>query len=128
MPGAEHRGNFTTRRRLCGLQVRCCLRPLLPALPSITAPGPSSPPAKRATSAPVDVAMPKRSGLDATRALPTECPGRAVVLVTGRDDQAVVLEGMALGVRGFVVKSVAPEEFVDAIRAAAPGGTYLSPV
>jgi DNA-binding NarL/FixJ family response regulator len=75
----------------------------------------------------LDVAMPKRSGLDATRALLVEAPGTAVVLVTGRDDQAVVLQGMALGVRGFVVKSGVTEELVDAIRAAARGATYWSP-
>jgi DNA-binding NarL/FixJ family response regulator len=76
----------------------------------------------------LDVAMPKRSGLDVARALLTDSPGTAVVLMTGQEDQAIVLEGMTLGVRGFVVKTVATEELVDAIYAAARGATYVSPV
>jgi DNA-binding NarL/FixJ family response regulator len=76
----------------------------------------------------LDVAMPKRSGLDVARALLTDSPSTAVVLVTGGEDQAAVLEGMALGVRGFLVKSVATEELVEAVHAAARGATYLSPV
>src|SRR5438094_6511360 len=89
------------------------------AVVGVAADGEEAVAAARATQPDVallDVAMPKVSGLDATRALLTDSPGTAVVLVTGRDDQAIVLEGMALGVRGFVFKSVATEELVDAIR------------
>ncbi len=75
----------------------------------------------------LDVVMPKLSGLAAARELLAGAPETAVVLVTGSADLGFVLEGMALGVRGFVVKTAAPDELFGAIRAAAGRTTYMSP-
>jgi DNA-binding NarL/FixJ family response regulator len=75
----------------------------------------------------LDVLMPKLNGLDAARVLLTSAPDTAVVLVTGGADLEFVLEGMTLGVRGFVVKTAAIDELFDAIKAASQGATYVSP-
>jgi len=75
----------------------------------------------------LDVVMPKRNGLDAARMLLTASPTSALVLLTGRADHGFVLEGMTLGVHGFVEKGAAAAELVAAIQAAARGVTYVSP-
>ena len=75
----------------------------------------------------IDLVMPRLHGLDVTRALLTKSPKTAVVLLTGSGDLGFVLEGMTLGVRGFVVKNSALEELCDAIKAASRGATYVSP-
>ena len=75
----------------------------------------------------LDVMMPTLGGMDVTRRLLDVAPDTGVVLVTGGTDLRFVLEGMTLGVRGFVVKTAPAEEFFDAIRAAARGATYMSP-
>jgi DNA-binding NarL/FixJ family response regulator len=75
----------------------------------------------------LDVVMPKRNGLDVARALLTASPPSALVLMTGRADHGFVLEGITLGVHGFVEKTAAAAELVEAIRAAARGVTYVSP-
>jgi len=76
----------------------------------------------------LDLIMPKLDGLDTARALLTRAPRTAVVLLTGSGDLGFVLEGMTLGVRGFVTKTAAIEELFDAVKAASRGATYLSPV
>jgi DNA-binding NarL/FixJ family response regulator len=75
----------------------------------------------------LDVMMPTLGGIDVTRQLLDVAPDTGVVLVTGSTDLRFVLEGMKLGVRGFVVKTAPAEEFFDAVRAAARGATYMSP-
>jgi DNA-binding NarL/FixJ family response regulator len=75
----------------------------------------------------LDLIMPSLNGLDAARALLTTASETAVVLVTGSGDLGFVLEGMTLGVRGFVVKTAAVEELFDAVKAAGSGATYVSP-
>ena len=71
----------------------------------------------------LDVLMPKVGGLDAARDAITRAPDTAVVLITGGGDLGFVLEGMAIGVRGFVVKSAAIEELQAAIKAVSRGAT-----
>ena len=75
----------------------------------------------------LDALMPKRSGLDAARGLLNDTRLPAVVLVTGAANHDLVMEGMALGVHGFVDKAAAAVELFDAIQAAARGATYISP-
>ena len=75
----------------------------------------------------LDVIMPTLGGLDVARQLVGVTPHTQVVLVTGTSDLGFVLEGMALGVRGFVAKAAVASELFDAIRAAARGATYVSP-
>jgi two-component system response regulator NreC len=75
----------------------------------------------------LDVVMPKLNGLDVARALLISAPNTAVVLLTGSGDLGFVLEGITLGVRGFVARTAALEELFDAVKAANRGATYVSP-
>lgn len=83
--------------------------------------------AKRPHVAVLDVVMPKLNGLDAARALHSAAPDTAVVLLTGSTDLGFVMQGMALGVRAFCVKTAAAVELFDAVKAAAQRATYVSP-
>jgi DNA-binding NarL/FixJ family response regulator len=75
----------------------------------------------------MDIRMPRLNGLDATRALlATEDPPRVIVLTTFDADEYVV-EALAAGADGFLLKDTPPQQVVDAIRKVADGEPMLSP-
>jgi DNA-binding NarL/FixJ family response regulator len=75
----------------------------------------------------LDVRMPRKTGLDVLAAL-AKAPRRPpCILLTTFDDDAVALEGIKLGARGFVMKDVSLDQLADAIRTVAAGGTLINP-
>ena len=75
----------------------------------------------------MDIRMPRMDGLKATRVLMSRPrPPRIIVLTTFRAD-ALVLEALAAGADGFLLKDSAPPEIVAAIRRVAEGDPMLSP-
>ena len=75
----------------------------------------------------VDVSMPGLNGIDATRQMLAALPTLAVVLLTMHDEELHVSAALRAGVRGYVLKTQAADELLDAIRTVSTGGTYLSP-
>jgi len=75
----------------------------------------------------VDVSMPGLNGIDATRQMLAAVPTMAVVLLTMHDEELHVSAALRAGVRGYVLKTQAADELMDAIRTVSTGGTYLSP-
>lgn len=75
----------------------------------------------------VDVSMPGLNGIDATRQMLAAVPTLAVVLLTMHDEELHVSAALRAGVRGYVLKTQAADELMDAIRTVSIGGTYLSP-
>jgi len=75
----------------------------------------------------LDLIMPELNGLDAARALLRKDAGVKIILVTQYADRAYVLEALTLGVRGYVLKSQAPPDLLQAIREVCRGSTYISP-
>lgn len=73
----------------------------------------------------MDISMPGTNGLTATRALRQQQPAIAIVTLTRHSDDAYVQELLRAGVSGYVLKQSAPNELLQAIRAAARGGQYL---
>ena len=73
----------------------------------------------------MDISMPGTNGLAATRALRQQQPAIAIVTLTRHSDDAYVQELLRAGVSGYVLKQSAPNELLQAIRAAARGGQYL---
>jgi DNA-binding NarL/FixJ family response regulator len=73
----------------------------------------------------LDVRMPKKGGLDVLRALEARAP--KTILLTTFDDDAVALEGVRLGARGFLLKDVSCEQLTSAIHTVADGGTLINP-
>jgi DNA-binding NarL/FixJ family response regulator len=73
----------------------------------------------------MDISMPGMNGLVATRKLRELRPDMAIVSLTRHGDDAYVQELLRAGVAGYVLKQSAPDELLQAIRAAASGGQYL---
>jgi DNA-binding NarL/FixJ family response regulator len=75
----------------------------------------------------MDIRMPQVDGLAATRALHARAdPPRVIVLTTFDADEHVV-EALAAGADGFLLKDTPPPEIIAAIRAVAAGDPMLSP-
>jgi DNA-binding NarL/FixJ family response regulator len=75
----------------------------------------------------MDIRMPRLDGLAATRELHARPdPPRVIVLTTFDADEHVV-EALAAGADGFLLKDTAPTEIVNAVRLVAAGEAMLSP-
>jgi DNA-binding NarL/FixJ family response regulator len=72
----------------------------------------------------LDVRMPKKTGLEVLEAL-----GGAVatLVLTTFDDDAVAVQAIKLGARGFLLKDVTRTQLAEAVRTLAGGGSLLSP-
>jgi DNA-binding NarL/FixJ family response regulator len=75
----------------------------------------------------LDVRMPGRSGLDVLKGLKQTGELPPTIILTTFDDDAVVLEGIRLGARGYLLKDVSLEQLVEAIRTLVRGGTLIRP-
>lgn len=75
----------------------------------------------------VDIRMPVVDGLQATRALARLPHAPAVIIVTTFDDDAYVLDAIAAGAQGFLLKRCSARELVSAVHTVATGSSILSP-
>ena len=75
----------------------------------------------------LDLMMPGLNGLEVARQLPRQSPGVRVVVLSMYDDEGFVLEALANGVSGYVLKDSNSSDFVHAVREVAAGRRYLSP-
>jgi DNA-binding NarL/FixJ family response regulator len=75
----------------------------------------------------LDVNMPGRPSLPAIPELLAASPGAAVVVMTMQDEPAYARAALTAGASGYVLKEAAEAELLEAVRAAAAGGTYLNP-
>ena len=75
----------------------------------------------------LDLAMPQLNGLDAARAILRVSASTKTVLLTMHTEDRYVSEALKAGVRGYVLKSQASTDLIQAIREVARGMTYLSP-
>jgi DNA-binding NarL/FixJ family response regulator len=75
----------------------------------------------------LDVRMPQKTGVEVLAALArTACPPPCILLTTF-DDDAVALDGIQVGARGFLLKDVSLDQLAEGIRAVAAGGTLIRP-
>ncbi len=75
----------------------------------------------------LDLNMPGGSSLEAIPIIAESSPGTAIVVLTMQEDPAFAREAMRAGAKGYVLKQAAGTELVQAVRAAADGGTWLNP-
>jgi two-component system response regulator NreC len=75
----------------------------------------------------VDFSMPRLNGLDAAKEIQKVSVRTKVILLTVHREEQYVLEAMAAGVKGYVLKSEAATGLVDAIKEVYRGNGYLSP-
>ncbi|MFE9917003.1 response regulator [Micromonospora sp. NPDC005553] len=74
----------------------------------------------------VDIRMPVLDGLQATRELARIPHSPAVIVVTTFDDDAYVLDAIAAGARGFLLKRSSARDLIAAVRTVAAGEAVLS--
>ncbi len=75
----------------------------------------------------VDIRMPVLDGLHATRALAAIPNAPAVIVVTTFDDDEYVIDAIAAGAQGFLLKRCSGHELVQAVRAVVAGDAILAP-
>ncbi len=75
----------------------------------------------------LDLGMPVLNGIDAARVIRKVSDRTGLLLLTMHTKDRFVLESFRAGVRGYVVKSAAADELLQAIRTVCKGKTYLSP-
>jgi DNA-binding NarL/FixJ family response regulator len=76
----------------------------------------------------LDFSMPLLNGIDAARQTRDVSPRTKILLLTMYKDEAYVLRALRAGIDGYVVKTQAAADLVEAIRSVIHGGLYLSPV
>ncbi len=75
----------------------------------------------------MDIAMPRGSGLEATRSIITEFPATRVLVLTAHEDADHVIPLLEAGAIGYLPKTVGLNELLDSIRAASQGESVLPP-
>lgn len=75
----------------------------------------------------LDVAMPRLTGLQAAEQLRRRRPELRVLILSMYDSEQYLLGAARAGAAGYVLKSVADEEVVDACRAAMRGDAFVYP-
>ena len=75
----------------------------------------------------VDIRLGEDSGIELTRAVLREDPGRRIVLYTGSSDVELLISGLDSGASGYALKEGTPNELTGALETVADGGTYVDP-
>lgn len=75
-----------------------------------------------------DISMPLLNGLDAIRQIHSRQPEARVVVLTMHRDTHLAADAFRAGASGFVLKVSPVEELVQAIREAAQGRSYVTPM
>jgi NarL family two-component system response regulator YdfI len=75
----------------------------------------------------MDLRMPGMDGLSAIERLRTEQPSIAVVILTTFNEDDLMMRGLRLGAKGYLLKDTDRETLFNTIRAASRGETLLRP-
>ena len=73
----------------------------------------------------LDIRMPGENGVSLARRIKASSLPVRPVMLTSFDAQQYVMASLRAGARGYVLKTVTPEELARAIRVVARGGLYL---
>ncbi len=75
----------------------------------------------------LDIAMPRLTGLQAARELSRTLPETRILVLTMYDNEQFFFEALAAGASGYVLKSVADQDLVQACHATMRGEPFLYP-
>jgi len=115
--------------------VRQGLRMILDAEPDLTvvaeaADGAEAVAAAAATEfdlAVLDIAMPRMTGIQAAREMARRDPGARILMLSMYDSEQYLFAALEAGACGYVLKSVADRDLLEACRAAVRGEPFLYP-
>jgi two-component system, NarL family, response regulator LiaR len=74
----------------------------------------------------MDLQMPRMDGIAATRALLARDPALCVVALTSFKEEALIMQALEAGMRGYLLKDIEGNELAKAIRAAYAGAPALA--
>jgi DNA-binding NarL/FixJ family response regulator len=74
----------------------------------------------------LDIGMPRLNGLDAARQILATCPETRILILTMHDSDQVVRDVLAVGARGFLLKSDAGRDLVAAVEALQHQRTFFT--
>jgi len=75
----------------------------------------------------LDVKMPGLDGLGATREIREQAPEVAVLVLSMHDDERYLFEALKAGASGYVLKSQADQDLIEAVRTVGRGEPFLTP-
>jgi two-component system, NarL family, response regulator LiaR len=75
----------------------------------------------------LDIQMPRVSGIEVTRWLRTHHPATGVLVLTAYDDDPYVIAVLQAGANGYVLKTAAPSEIIQAVRDVHEGKSAIDP-
>jgi len=76
----------------------------------------------------LDIALPGRDGLEVLKQIKAEVPSLSVVMLSTYPDKQFAVRCIRAGAAGYLNKSADPDDIAAALRRAASGGVYLTPV
>ncbi|QFU90520.1 response regulator transcription factor [Amycolatopsis sp. YIM 10] len=73
----------------------------------------------------LDIAMPRMTGIQAAREISRRAPEIRILMLSMYDNERYFFEALKAGASGYVLKSVADQDLMDACRAAMRGEPFL---
>jgi DNA-binding NarL/FixJ family response regulator len=74
----------------------------------------------------LDVGMPRLTGLQATREIKSHAPDTSVLMLSMHKDERYLFEALKAGASGYVLKTEADQDLVEAARAVGRGEAFLT--
>jgi DNA-binding NarL/FixJ family response regulator len=75
----------------------------------------------------MDVGMPSLNGIEATKAIVTQRPVTAVIVLSMHADESYVMRALKAGARAYLLKDSAAADLISAIEAVSQGKSFFSP-
>ncbi|MFF5986647.1 response regulator [Prauserella flavalba] len=75
----------------------------------------------------LDIAMPRMTGIQAAREISRRAPKVRILMLSMYDNEQYFFESLKAGASGYVLKSVADRDLIEACRAAMRGEPFLYP-
>ncbi|MEV0334947.1 response regulator transcription factor [Nocardia sp. NPDC050717] len=75
----------------------------------------------------LDIAMPRMTGIQAAREIHRTRPGVRILMLSMYDNEQYFFESLKAGASGYVLKSVADRDLIEACRATMRGESFLYP-
>ncbi|MBL5816596.1 response regulator transcription factor [Bacillus sporothermodurans] len=75
----------------------------------------------------MDINMPNKNGIEATRQLVETYPDTRVIILSIHDDENYVTHALKTGATGYLLKEMDSDALIEAVKVVADGGSYLHP-
>ena len=75
----------------------------------------------------LDIQMPKATGIEVTRWAKSNIKGTGILILTAYDEDPYVMAVLQAGANGYVLKTAAPDDIIQAVRDVHAGKSVLDP-